>query len=139
MVNGIEKIDKQDLVLVTEAGRTRGHAKKISKRQCMKDIGKYSFPHRMTQAQCAYSSLTPKDKTEQVSEPSIKASCDLDERFLLCLTTQGGSHSLPSKENSPSSHKASCTYHTYILHSKPSLGVPFWGGDQKCPQFGLLS
>ncbi|MPC70869.1 hypothetical protein E2C01_065131 [Portunus trituberculatus] len=29
IVNGIEKIDKEDLVLVTEAGRTRGHAKTI--------------------------------------------------------------------------------------------------------------
>ncbi|MPC37720.1 hypothetical protein E2C01_031210 [Portunus trituberculatus] len=44
IVNGIEKIDKQDLV-IEEAGRTRGHAK-IRKRQCVKDIGKYSFPHR---------------------------------------------------------------------------------------------
>ncbi|MPC84062.1 hypothetical protein E2C01_078788 [Portunus trituberculatus] len=46
IVNGIEKIDKQDLVLVgDEAGRTKGHAKKIRKRQCVKDIGKYSFLH----------------------------------------------------------------------------------------------
>ncbi|MPC15432.1 hypothetical protein E2C01_008224 [Portunus trituberculatus] len=30
-VNGIKKIDKDDLVLVTEeAGRTRGHVKKIT-------------------------------------------------------------------------------------------------------------
>ncbi|MPC51806.1 hypothetical protein E2C01_045660 [Portunus trituberculatus] len=41
IVNGIEKIDMQDLVLVTDgAGRTRGLAKKIRKRQCVKDIGK---------------------------------------------------------------------------------------------------
>ncbi|MPC98905.1 hypothetical protein E2C01_094291 [Portunus trituberculatus] len=41
IVNGIEKIDKDDLVLVTEeAGRTRGHAKKIKKSQCVKNIGK---------------------------------------------------------------------------------------------------
>ncbi|MPC33356.1 hypothetical protein E2C01_026704 [Portunus trituberculatus] len=47
IVNDIEKIDKQDLVLVIEeAGRTRGHVKKIRKRQCVKDIGKCSFPHR---------------------------------------------------------------------------------------------
>ncbi|MPC98771.1 hypothetical protein E2C01_094152 [Portunus trituberculatus] len=38
IVNGIEKIDKQDLVLVTEAERTRGHAKKIRKKQCLQDI-----------------------------------------------------------------------------------------------------
>ncbi|MPC23217.1 hypothetical protein E2C01_016258 [Portunus trituberculatus] len=46
IVNDIEKIDKEDLVLVTEEdGRTRGHVK-IRMRQCVKDIGKYSFPHR---------------------------------------------------------------------------------------------
>ncbi|MPC61190.1 hypothetical protein E2C01_055255 [Portunus trituberculatus] len=46
IVNGIEKIGKEDLVLVTEEARTRGHVKKIRMRQCVKDIGKYSFPHR---------------------------------------------------------------------------------------------
>ncbi|MPC94659.1 hypothetical protein E2C01_089836 [Portunus trituberculatus] len=45
IVNGIEKIDKEDLVLSTEDGKTRGH-EKIRMRQCVKDIGKYSFPHR---------------------------------------------------------------------------------------------
>ncbi|MPC32479.1 hypothetical protein E2C01_025790 [Portunus trituberculatus] len=33
IVNGIEKIHKEDLVLVTEDGRTRGHEKKIRMRQ----------------------------------------------------------------------------------------------------------
>ncbi|MPC10800.1 hypothetical protein E2C01_003441 [Portunus trituberculatus] len=46
IVNGIEKIDKEDLVLVTEDRRTRGHVKQIRMRQCVKDIGKYSFPYR---------------------------------------------------------------------------------------------
>ncbi|MPC56206.1 hypothetical protein E2C01_050159 [Portunus trituberculatus] len=47
IVNGIEKIDKEDLMLVTEDDRrTRGHVKKIRMRQCVKDIRKYSFPHR---------------------------------------------------------------------------------------------
>ncbi|MPC48451.1 hypothetical protein E2C01_042224 [Portunus trituberculatus] len=47
---GIENIDKEDMVLVTEeAGRTRGQAKKIRKRQRVKDIEKYSFPHRMVE------------------------------------------------------------------------------------------
>ena len=47
IVNGMEKMDKQDLVMMTEdQGRTRGHSKKIRKRQCVKDIGKNSFPHR---------------------------------------------------------------------------------------------
>ncbi|MPC39062.1 hypothetical protein E2C01_032581 [Portunus trituberculatus] len=41
LVNGIEKIDKEDLVLVTEEdGRTRGHVK-IRMRQCVKDVRKY--------------------------------------------------------------------------------------------------
>ncbi|MPC43793.1 hypothetical protein E2C01_037448 [Portunus trituberculatus] len=40
----LKKIDKEDLVLVTEDdGRTRGRVKKIRKRQCVKDIGKYIF------------------------------------------------------------------------------------------------
>ncbi|MPC56812.1 hypothetical protein E2C01_050778 [Portunus trituberculatus] len=46
IVNGIEKTDKEDLVLVTEEDRrTRGHVN-IRMRQCVKDIGKDSFPHR---------------------------------------------------------------------------------------------
>ncbi|MPC10299.1 hypothetical protein E2C01_002933 [Portunus trituberculatus] len=51
IVNGIEKINKEDLVLVTdEAGRTRGHVRKIRMKQCVRDIGKYSFPHRMVKS-----------------------------------------------------------------------------------------
>ncbi|MPC18972.1 hypothetical protein E2C01_011874 [Portunus trituberculatus] len=47
IVNGIEKIDKEDLVLVTdEDGRIRSQVK-IRMRQCVKDIGKYNFPYRM--------------------------------------------------------------------------------------------
>ncbi|MPC60344.1 hypothetical protein E2C01_054386 [Portunus trituberculatus] len=45
IVNGIEKIDKEDLVLVTEDGRKRGRVRKIKMRQCVKDIGNYSFPY----------------------------------------------------------------------------------------------
>ncbi|MPC70379.1 hypothetical protein E2C01_064626 [Portunus trituberculatus] len=46
----------------------------------------------------------------------------------------GGSHSLPCKDNSPSSHKNYITYYTHTLHlkvelkngdSKSSLRVPF--------------
>ncbi|MPC95409.1 hypothetical protein E2C01_090619 [Portunus trituberculatus] len=36
----------------------------------------------------------------------------------MCLTTQGGSHSLPSKDNSSLSHKITCTYYTL-----PSLKI----------------
>ncbi|MPC70788.1 hypothetical protein E2C01_065047 [Portunus trituberculatus] len=28
---------------------------------------------------------------------------------VMCLTTRGGSHRLPSKDNSPTSHKSACT------------------------------
>ena len=48
IVNGMEKMDKQDLVMMTEdQGRTRGHSKKIRKRQCVKDTGKNNFSHRL--------------------------------------------------------------------------------------------
>ncbi|MPC58262.1 hypothetical protein E2C01_052258 [Portunus trituberculatus] len=44
------------MVLVTEAaGRARGHLKKIRMRQCVKDIGKYSFPHRTVEKRNAFS------------------------------------------------------------------------------------
>lgn len=48
IVKGIEKIDRQDLVLLAneEGRRTRGHSKKIRKSKCSGDIRKYSFPHR---------------------------------------------------------------------------------------------
>ncbi|MPC31018.1 hypothetical protein E2C01_024292 [Portunus trituberculatus] len=46
IVNSMEKTDKEVLVLVTEDRRTRGHVKMIRMRQCVKDIGKYSFLHR---------------------------------------------------------------------------------------------
>ena len=50
IVNRIDKVDKQDLVVLKEddgGGRMRGHSKRIRKRQCLRDIKKYSFPHRM--------------------------------------------------------------------------------------------
>ena len=48
IINGIKKIDKEELVVVKQEGRqTRGHSKKIRKSQCVGDIRKYSFPHRI--------------------------------------------------------------------------------------------
>ncbi|MPC40355.1 hypothetical protein E2C01_033911 [Portunus trituberculatus] len=44
----------------------------------------------------------------------------LCESFSLCITTQGDSHSLASKDNSPSSYKTTCTYHTH-----PSLEIKY--------------
>ena len=48
-MNRIDKIDEQDLVVLKEddGGRMRGHSKSIRKRQCLRDIKKYSSPHRM--------------------------------------------------------------------------------------------
>ena len=47
IVNHIDKIDKQDLVVLKkDDGRMRGHSKRIRKRQCLRDTKKYSFPHR---------------------------------------------------------------------------------------------
>ncbi len=48
LVNGMEKIDRDDLVIKVEEGdrRTRGHMKKLKKSHCLGDIKKYSFPHR---------------------------------------------------------------------------------------------
>lgn len=51
IVNGFEKMDKQDLVEIREEmGRTRGHSKKNMKKQCVKDVRKYSFPYRTVEA-----------------------------------------------------------------------------------------
>ena len=48
LVNGLERIDRQNLVTVTGGrdSRTRGHSKKIQKSHCLRDVRKYSFPHR---------------------------------------------------------------------------------------------
>ncbi|MPC32810.1 hypothetical protein E2C01_026139 [Portunus trituberculatus] len=52
IVNGIEKLDKEDLVIVTEDRRTRGYVK-IRMRQCVKDIDSKALtlgtgPHHLT-------------------------------------------------------------------------------------------
>ena len=44
MVNNLDKVDGDFL---NQAARTtRGHGKKLKKVQCIRDIKKYSFPHR---------------------------------------------------------------------------------------------
>ena len=48
IVNGIAKLDKQNLVMMEEKTRQmRGHSRRIKKSRCLKDTKKYSFPHRM--------------------------------------------------------------------------------------------
>ena len=47
IVNGIEKLDKQNLVMQEGTRQMRGHSRKIRKISCPKDTKKYSFPHRI--------------------------------------------------------------------------------------------
>ena len=48
IVDGIEKLDMQNLVMMEEETRQmKGHSRKIKKRRCLKDTRKYSFPHRI--------------------------------------------------------------------------------------------
>ena len=53
----------------------------------------------------------------------IKTSCDLTERFPLCLIDQGGSHSLPSKDNLFLNTKLHAPSYTHMLHSKFLLNM----------------
>ena len=48
----MEKIDMGDLVLERErrSQRTRGHSRIVEKNQFVRDIRKYSFPHRVVDA-----------------------------------------------------------------------------------------
>ena len=52
LVNGIEKVDREDLVTRVNSGevRTRGHTTKLRKSVCLGDIKKFSFPHRTVDA-----------------------------------------------------------------------------------------
>ena len=45
MVNGLDRMGENWRNLGTRS--TRGHNKKLKKVQCMRDIKKYSFPHRV--------------------------------------------------------------------------------------------
>ena len=45
ILNGFEKKDKHNLVMINEGNEQKGHSKKIRKNQCLKDIRKYSFSH----------------------------------------------------------------------------------------------
>ena len=48
MVNGMDRIGEDLLKLDT--GGTRGHGRKLKKERCLRDIKKYSFPHRVVNA-----------------------------------------------------------------------------------------
>ena len=52
-----------------------------------------------------------------------KTSCDLTERFPLCLITQWGSHSLPSTDNLFLHTKLHAPNYTHFLHSKLLLNM----------------
>ena len=48
IVNGIEKLDKQNLVMMEEETRQmRVHSQKNKKSRCLKDTKMYSFSHRI--------------------------------------------------------------------------------------------
>ena len=48
MVNGLDRIGED--LLKFDTGSTRGHGRKLKKERCMRDIKKYSFPHRVVNA-----------------------------------------------------------------------------------------
>ncbi len=48
MQEGLEKLDRGDLVVLDKSG-TRGNSKKLKKSVCRRDIKKYSFPYRSKQ------------------------------------------------------------------------------------------
>ena len=45
MVNGLDCLGED--LLKFDIGTTRGHSKKLKKERCLKDVKKYSFPHRV--------------------------------------------------------------------------------------------
>ena len=48
MVNGLDRIGED--LLKFDTGSTRGHGRKLRKERCVRDIKKYSFPHRVVNA-----------------------------------------------------------------------------------------
>ena len=45
MVNGLDRVGGELLRL--DSGATRGHGRKLRKERCLKDVKKFSFPHRI--------------------------------------------------------------------------------------------
>ena len=46
MINGIEKLDRENLFVREQREGLRGHCKRLRKETCLRDKKKYSFPHR---------------------------------------------------------------------------------------------
>ena len=46
IVNGMDRVYREDLVTAQRVRGLRGHDNQLSKGVCLKDIKKYSFPHR---------------------------------------------------------------------------------------------
>ncbi|MPC60474.1 hypothetical protein E2C01_054519 [Portunus trituberculatus] len=71
----MEKIDRQDLVSLTEDGdtRTRGHSKKIMNSQCLRNIKKFSFPNRMMDI---WNGLSEEEIVAAESEHTFKEKLD---------------------------------------------------------------
>ena len=47
ILNGIEKLDEQNMEMEEKTRQMRGHSRKIRKSRCLKDTKKYSFSHRI--------------------------------------------------------------------------------------------
>ena len=45
LINGLEKLDREDLLVLNERD-TRGHGRKLRPTTCRRDIKRFSFPHR---------------------------------------------------------------------------------------------
>ncbi len=48
IVNALDR--KCEDLLKLDTGSTRGHGRKLKKKRCLRDIKKYSFPHRVVNA-----------------------------------------------------------------------------------------
>ena len=59
-------------LLELDTGSTRGHGRKLKKERCVKDIKKYSFPHRVVNA---WNGLD-KDVVQAISVHKFKAELD---------------------------------------------------------------
>ena len=135
MVNHIEKIDRQDLVMVTGGvdRRTRGHSKKIVKSQCLR---KYSFPHRtvdvwndLSEVVTANSVYTFKEKVDKYSygdrtsrETYIHTHTHIYTHTYTHTHIQIHTHKLREKKIDRNTHTHTRTY----VHTHTCISVPFF-------------
>ena len=76
IVNGMDILDREDLIKISSNRQLRGHPKKIHKDSCMGDVKKYSFPYRgidkwnklSREVVCAESVSQMKDKLDKYGQ-----------------------------------------------------------------------